>query len=429
MNTSQICVLLALVGILLVGSVPSNAAWKQDRFIVTAYCTPPAEDGPLAAFAGEGYNLTWAPADKLDLVRKYGLRAMVQDGLLQASTLDTPEQRAKLDELINRVKNHPAMGGYYLIDEPGASSFEGWGKLVAYLKERDPKHMAYINLFPTYAQAEGQLNVSPDDIKKASETPDGVFTPTANRGGNMDVAWAYKAYLQRFIDTVKPELISWDHYHFEQSGDGTQYFLNLELIRDTALKAKLPFLNIIQANTIVSTWRRTTIDEMRFLIYTTMAYGGRGISYFTYWGPVEYHGLYEDGKQTSHALDAAALNKGMNAIGPELMKLKSVGVYHSKEIPWGGRPVPADCPVQVESLTPCVLGLFGDKTEVEAFMLVNRDYKNPAQVNLYFTKGIKSLREFSRETGKWKNLGKVMTGRPLFITVEPGDGRLFRLVR
>jgi len=32
------------------------------------------------------------------------------------------------------------MYAYYIIDEPNASTFPGWGKLVAYLRERDPAH-------------------------------------------------------------------------------------------------------------------------------------------------------------------------------------------------------------------------------------------------------------------------------------------------
>ena len=428
MTTSQICVLLALVGILLVGCVPANAGWKQDRVMITVWCPPPADDGPLKAYADEGYTLAWVPADKLDMAKKYGLQAMLQDPLLQVATLETPEGRAQLDALIAKVKNHPAMEAYYLVDEPGVSAFEGWGKMVAYLKERDPKHLAYINLYPTYASRE-QLNLSADEIRKTSTTGDQIFTALAGEQGSVDVALAYKQYLQRFVDLVKPELISYDHYHFFTWGDGAQYFLNLELIRSAALKAKLPFLNIIQADRYDKSWRRPSANEMRFLVYTTLAYGGRGISYFTYWAEAAYEGLYEDGRRTQYAVDAAALNKEMAILSPELMKLDSIAVYHTKDLPFGGSPVPADCPVQVESQTACVLGLFGDKARADAFMLVNRDYKNVAQTNLTFGKGIKALREFDRKTRRWTNHGKVASGQSVAVSLEPGDGRLFRLVR
>ena len=39
----------------------------------------------------------------------------------------------KLDELIGKIKNHPALEGYHLIDEPQASTFPMWAKLTKYL--------------------------------------------------------------------------------------------------------------------------------------------------------------------------------------------------------------------------------------------------------------------------------------------------------
>jgi len=51
------------------------------------------------------------------------------------------------------VKNHPAMYGYYIHDERSAALFPLLGRIVAYIRERDPDHMCLVNLFPTYASA------------------------------------------------------------------------------------------------------------------------------------------------------------------------------------------------------------------------------------------------------------------------------------
>src|SRR5207253_325496 len=126
--------------------------------------------------------------------------------------------------LIERVRQHPALYDYFIIDEPGAAQFLALGKLVAHLRERDPAHLAYINLFPTYASNE-QL------------------------GTKGDVVAAYQEHLRLFIEQVKPALISYDHYQFAVAGDTPQYFLNLGLIRRASLDAGLPFLNIVQSCT------------------------------------------------------------------------------------------------------------------------------------------------------------------------------------
>ena len=60
------------------------------------------------------------------------------------------------------------MEAYYITDEPGAAAFAGLGRLVAYLRERDPGHLAYINLFPTYAN-EQQLGITADSVKNRGQ--------------------------------------------------------------------------------------------------------------------------------------------------------------------------------------------------------------------------------------------------------------------
>lgn len=63
------------------------------------------------------------------------------------------------------------------------------GELVAFLRERDPAHLAYINLLPTYASNE-QL------------------------GNKGDTVAEYREHLRSFVETVKPAMLSYDHYHF-----------------------------------------------------------------------------------------------------------------------------------------------------------------------------------------------------------------------
>ena len=96
--------------------------------------------------------------------------------------------------LIARVRHHPALYDYFITDEPSAANFPALGKLVAYLRERDPAHLAYINLFPTYANNE-QL------------------------GTKGDTVTAYREHLRQYVDIVKPGLISYDHYQFSVKGD------------------------------------------------------------------------------------------------------------------------------------------------------------------------------------------------------------------
>ena len=392
---------MALAALMLfVSCAQAAGTWRLDHLMTTFWCPPPATDEALAAVAAEHYTMTWVPESGLDGAARHGLRAMLQDGLLSPATLDDAAPRAQLDALIDRVKGHPALYAYFITDEPSAAAFPGLGRLVAYLRERDPAHLAYINLFPTYASNE-QL------------------------GTTGDVVTAYREHLRQYIEVVKPGLISYDHYHFFKSGDGDQYFLNLGMIRQAALDAGLPFLNIIQADTIIESWRLPNAQEMRWLIYTTLAYGGRGISYFTYWGPAAYGGLYQDGKRTPLALEVARLNGEVAALSPALMQLDSLGAYHTPPLPLGAEAIPAHSPVQVAAEGQFVLGLFGPGKPT-AFMLVNRDYRQVAVARLRLAEGIRGVQEYDRRTRSWRGYA-APAGQGLTVHLEPGDGRLFRL--
>ncbi len=414
-----------------IGAEPRTAGgWEQKDFLITFWCPPPATDENLAAVAKEGFNLTWTPEEGLDVAARHGLRAMLMSDLLKPETLEDTAKSVELDALILRVKNHPALEAYYLTDEPGAGAFPGLGKLVAYLRERDPAHLAYINLYPTYAN-EQQLGVSADAGERAR-----VGQPTDSGNVNTDdqTVLRYRKHLNQFIETVRPDLISYDHYHFlkEADGrekDGREYFLNLGMIRSAAMGANLPFLNIIQADTIVKTWRLPNANELRWPVFTTMAYGGRGISYFTYWGPVAYNGLYQDGKPAPLLQDVAALNHEIATFGPALMQLKSVGVYHTAPLPYGGEAVPPHSPVQIRGDGAFVLGLFSESAQTNAFMLVNRDYKNETETTVEITLPGHKFQELDRQTGKWIDARSLSAQRMITLKLAPGDGRLFRVVK
>ena len=423
--------LVALFSFVTISGLLAAETWKQDRFIITFWCPPPATDSNLARVAQENFNLTWTPVDGLDVAARHGLRAMLTSELLKPETLNDASKQAELDALINRVKNHPALEAYYLTDEPGSGAFPALGKLVAYLRERDPAHFAYINLYPTYAN-EQQLGVSADSAERAK-----VGYPTDFAGVNTSdkTVLRYREHVKQFVEIVKPDLISFDHYHFLKDAkdntptDGKQYFLNLGLIRLAALEAKRPFLNIIQANTIEKHWRLPNGDELRWLVFTTMAYGGRGISYFTYWGPPAYNGLYADGKTMPLLTNVVVLNQEIAAFGPALMEWESLGAYQTAPLPYGAEAIPTNCPVQITSEGEFVLGLFGTASEPTAFMIVNRNYREPAEVNATISFAGKHIQERDRVSGTWLPAKKLKIDRPtkMRLKLAPGDGRLFRI--
>jgi hypothetical protein len=374
--------------------------------IVTYWAGPPMTDAVAGQMAEGGWNLVWCQNEKeLDTAHRHGLRGFLTDGLFAPASLDDPKRREKLDALILRVSRHPALYAYHLKDEPNAAQFPALGRLVAHLRERDPAHLAYINLFPTYASNE-QL------------------------GNKGDVVTAYKEHLRLFIEQVKPALISYDHYQFALKGDNDQYFLNLALIRQAAQDARLPFLNIVQACTWAPQQMRIpNTNELRYLVSTTLAYGAQAISYYVYAHPGHdgsIAGLDGTPGPLYHALKS--YNREFAAIARELQPLRSLAVHHTSMRERGCEPLPADAPFRLDHSkwpsTPrgFLLGSFGTQVQPSHVMVVNLDYTSAVSTTLV---GPGQLEVFEANTGRWTPTRKAEAE----LRLPPGGGRLVRVIQ
>jgi len=383
---------------------PEGDQWQIGRPIVSYYAGPghssPMTEESARQMADGGWNLVWCSEKDLDLVHKHGLRAnlIVKSGELSHQNAGNPDVMAKLDELIERVKNHPALYSYWIVDEPNASVFPDIGKLVARIRDRDPKHFAWINLFPTYAN-NGQLGTKGETVP------------------------AYREHLRQFMEIVKPSLISYDNYQFFTRGDGDQYFLNLAIIRDEALKADVPFLNIIQACSWNPNVRVPNPDELRFLTYTSLAYGAQGIAHYVYNYPTRHTGMIvgNEGKPTDLYYAAQKYNPAFERMGSQLMPLTSLGAYHVGSIPRGAEALPDDSPFRIDSPgdKSYLLGYFGKGGAVSHVVVVNLDYKASASPVLI---GPGELQTYDPSTDEWSSADD----KNVKLDLPPGGGALLR---
>lgn len=388
--------------------------WKVGTPIVAYWAGPALTDRVARQMAEGGWNLAWCTEKELDVAQRHGLRAQLQDGLLSPASLDDPAKRQKLDALVARVRMHPAVYSYFITDEPAAAHFPALGRLVAYLRQRDPAHLAYINLFPTYANNQ-QLGTQGDTVS------------------------AYREHLRQYLNIVKPSLVSYDHYQFSKAGDNEQYFLNLALVRQALQQAGVPFLHIVQACTWTPSMRVPTGDEMRYLVYTTLAYGAQGISYYVYCCPGHTGGIaLADGTPTPiyHALKP--LNREFVAIASELQPLRSLGVYHAGMKPPGAEPLSKDAPFRLDPpvasaayrrLQPVkgiLMGFFGPAGKGQEpgkpthVLVVNLDYQARAATTIV---GPEKMEVLDAALRTWSSAA----GNRAPVELPPGGGRLLRL--
>jgi hypothetical protein len=392
--------------------------WKMGKPIVTYWAGPgfpsgpPLTDASARLLAEGGWNLAWSQESTLPVAERHGLRALLTDPLLTPASLDDPEKRKALEALIERVKRQRAFYAYFLGDEPKATLFPGLGRLIRFLREKDPEHLAYSNLFPIGATNE-QLGT------------EGAFTT------------AYQAYLDRFVADATPALLSYDHYQFRVNGDTPHYFQNLGMVRRKALDAGLPFLNIVQACTWSPAFRAPNVAQMRYLHYTTLAYGGLGVSHYVYSHPGHVPGVVDaEGNPTPVYGWLKVLNRDFSAIAGELQSLQSLGAYHSGMLPPGAEPLPPDAPFRLDPPLPAaelkpmqrttgaLLGVFGRTGKKAAapthVLVVNLDYDVETTLRV---RGPGALEVFDPVSGKWSAAG----GKTADLRLPGGGGKLLRV--
>jgi hypothetical protein len=409
---------LPLAWVVLLGV--SAGARADDEFLISFWYGPPKAETNLKRYqeiADCGFTAVLPPGGGgdvdnkaiLDLCKQTGMKAILADGRLLAKQPKAPDFASNLDAVVADYAGHPALAGYFLTDEPSAAAFTQLGAVSQYLRKKDPKRLPYINLFPNYA------------------TPQQLGTRT------------YEEYLRQFINTVQPPLLSWDHYALLRDGPSLrpEYFANLEAVRKQATAADLPFAQIILSVPHLG-YRDPTEADLRWQVFTTLAYGAKGVLYFTYWTPFSpeekkegYHDaiINARGERTPKYDQVKRLNARVRALAPTLLKLRPVAAYHTAAVPQGAEGLDPKGPISRAVGGELLLGWLKDDKNDYLF-LVNRSLKKKSGAQITLAKPAREVEELSQEkAGEVKKANFVSSRRLLDTSLEPGEGRLFVVKR
>jgi hypothetical protein len=263
-------------------------------------------------YAGDGNIFQY----QLGLARDAGLQFLISDDIqirnmsrwfsISDTTTDflsvTP---AEASALYVRARDaygpYSSLAGFNFYDEPGAGWFATLAKALAISRELAPQLLPYINLLP-------------------SDDP---------------------SYYRNFVDVVKPSLISFDRYPLLSEGrEDANYFHNWAIVRDAALHGDIPSWVFIQT-LAYNNHREPTAAELLWQVNISLAYGAKGIQYFTYWTPEAARGegfgpalITVDGKRTPRYDAAKQINTTwLHQAGRELKPLVSESVVHANETP------------------------------------------------------------------------------------------------
>lgn len=320
-----------------------------------------------------------------------------------------------VQEMVAAAGDHPAVMGYFIMDEPGSPAFAALGKAVAAVKRHAPGKLAYINLFPSYATVG-----APDQSQLGTAT--------------------YTEYLERFVNEVRPQIISYDNYMVQYSDDLADrarakiYFADLLEVRRVAQKYRLPFWNIVSCNQIR---QQTTIPSpanLALQAYTTLAAGGRGVSWYKYYHDgYDYAPIDAAGDRTSTWRYLQTVNRQLRVLGPLMNHLTSRGVFFSEPVPVEGfPPLPGQrvaevratvSPRGLSAVVPSIMvGEFQDEQGSDYVMLVNLSLTHSANVQFSTVGDDVSRQIVSAEDGRM-----VAWNDQLGHWLPAGHGVLIRL--
>jgi len=384
-----------------------RGSYPFDEFVTSYWYGPPSEFTTLERYQeikDANFNLVFPGGNNtveqnrqiLDFCKKLGMKALIADTRMVTAIGKSGEARARLDAIVRDYHDCSALSGYFVLDEPGADQFPGLAEVVAYLKEKDPAHPGFINLFPTYADPATQLK-------------------TRN----------YQEHVDQFVQTVKPFVISYDNYSMIKGGDRGDFSQNLAIIRNASLKSHTPFWNIVLCVQHYD-YRDLTEPELRYQAMQTLAFGGKGLLWYTYWYPgppnptVQHAMINHDGSRDKHYEMIKQINADARAIGNVLFDAESWATFQS-----GARPefsAPKATPIEPAGAGELTIGVFNAAGGKTLALIANRDYKSVVKTQVHVNG--QKVEQFDARRGTWQ--AAQWQQQNIALEIPAGDAVLLR---
>jgi hypothetical protein len=247
----------------------------------------------------------------------------------------------------------------YIKDEPNASLFPRlnlWAEAI-----RSQGILPYINLFPDYASDE-QLG---------------------SKG--------YEAHLDEFVNTCHPKYISYDNYSLydDHTLNEDRFYGNLETVRKKSQQYGIPFWNVILGNTHFH-YAEPSPATLAIQVYSTLAYGGKGVGYFTHYAPAlgnyRLAAIDQEGYRTVTWELIRSINLQIHELAPIYCTLKNVNVFHTGNVPKNAQGIATARHLESIGEGNLLVGEFVDPAGNPYLFVVNKDILKSVQLKISFRK-------------------------------------------
>ena len=344
--------------------------------------------------ADAGFNISfshvWTRAENLA-----ALKAAEGTGV-KLLMMDLDNNRNNLADIATTYKGYSSFAGYWLYDEPSVKLFSDIATWNSEIRKIDTSNLTYVNLFPDYASA------------------------TAMGAAN------YEEYFTKAIDQLGVNFISFDYYPIVNGALRTSFYPCLETVKRLSDSRGLPFWAFAMS-VLHRSYSTPTEANLKFEIYSALAYGAQGIQYFTYVTPVadgtDTFGIApidENGNKTAVYDYAKTVNTELSALSKYFLGSFSVSRMFTGTIAYSMKDEKYDAaklPGNVTSVSSDGDGLLISHLcngEREYMMLVNRSFTKSQNVKIAFDGTLKRI-----------NPDGTVTDAETDVIIKPGDMLLY----
>lgn len=352
--------------------------WRQGNFILSSFFAVGGSGSRIQyrswlsrtqAAGIDMIELTFLPRSALltavEVCEELQLSCIVQD-LDQAGGIGGKYQftEAAVKSFTELMQPYQCVEGYFVWDEPARETFEKAQELRKLYKKYDPSRLAYTCVYPSY----------------------GVYNWT-----DSQIDWsnsAYARYIDDYLAAVEPEVLSLNYYPFAVSGkdaslEQNDLWRDMGYVRKRAKEEGLPYWHYFQGvgDLQEKVIGAMTLEKIQVQMYAALAYGVKGLSYYTSYGLF----LDADGYVTDLYEPLTALNGRVKNIGGYLFDKEPEALYHSglnreAEMAYflddaGASPLIAEMPENM------IVGLFR-QGDTRVLMVVNKNYRRAVSGDL-----------------------------------------------
>ncbi len=304
-------------------------------------------------------------------------------GGIGTSHLPKAITEAEVAAWVDRTKGYKSLYGYYVWDEPGTEGFADCRTLTDLYRRLAPDKMAYSCIVPSYG---------------AYRWPTG-----------------YPAYVDEYLRTVQPQVLSMDYYPFQfQSSIKTTSDLwrDLGYLRKRAKETGIPHWHYFQA---INGSDSLTVEQIRVQMSAALAYGVKGLSYYNSWNSL----TNTDGSPTANYEALKTINWQARRVGDLLYDKQNIAIHHTGLSagydstyyldPLSASPYIASAPDNL------IIGVFSDGDNIY-LAIANKDHTAGVSGSVAL-KYETPLAQFLPDSGDTRALG---TGSRLSLSLEAG---------